>query len=118
MMASGAWVEGDAIQLQIAVINLVKNAVDALTVQSSTSPEIVIHIERRAQNWAIVVDDNGPGLAHDPDVHLPLTSSKPSGSGLGLFIVRSAMESHNGELVLSTNPSGGTRAVLSLPMHG
>ena len=114
----GAWVEGDAIQLQIAVINLVKNAVDALTVQSSTAPEIVIHIERRAQNWAIVVDDNGPGLAHDPDVHLPLNSSKPSGSGLGLFIVRAAMESHNGELVLSTSPSGGTRAVLSLPMHG
>ena len=113
----GAWVEGDAIQLQIAVINLVKNAVDALSVQPPAAPEIVIRLERRAQNWAIVVDDNGPGLAQDPEVHLPLTSSKPSGSGLGLFIVRAAMESHHGSLALSTSPSGGTRAVLSLPMH-
>jgi len=47
-----------------------------------------------------------------------LNSSKASGSGLGLFIVRSAMESHNGELKLGISPSGGTRAVLVLPMQG
>ena len=46
---------------------------------------------------------------------MPLYSSKPSGSGLGLFIVRSAMEGHNGALTLGVSPSGGTRAVLLLP---
>ena len=49
---------------------------------------------------------------------MPLYSSKPSGSGLGLFIVRSAMEGHNGELTLGLSPSGGTRAVLLLPRQG
>ena len=113
----GAWVDGDAVQLQIAVINLVKNAVDALLLQppATDAPEIVIRLERREENWAIVVDDNGPGLPDDHPGHLPLTSSKPSGSGLGLFIVRSAMDGHNGELMLGVSPSGGTRAVLLLP---
>ena len=120
LKGQGAWVDGDAVQLQIAVINLLKNAVDALLLQppATDAPEIVIRLERRQQNWAIVVDDNGPGL---PDHHpgdLPLSSSKPSGSGLGLFIVRSAMESHNGELTLGISPSGGTRAVLLLPAQG
>jgi len=115
-----AWVEGDAVQLQIAVINLVKNAVDALSHQppGTAAPEIVIRLERREQHWAIVVDDNGPGLPDDHTGDMPLTSSKPSGSGLGLFIVRSAMESHNGELTLGISPSGGTRAVLLLPRQG
>ena len=115
-----AWVEGDAVQLQIAVINLVKNAVDALSHQPPTTvaPEIAIRLERREQHWAIVVDDNGPGLPDDHTDDMPLYSSKPSGSGLGLFIVRSAMEGHNGELTLGVSPSGGTRAVLLLPRQG
>ena len=115
-----AWVEGDAVQLQIAVINLVKNAVDALSHQPPTTvaPEIAIRLERREQHWAIVVDDNGPGLPDDHTGDMPLYSSKPSGSGLGLFIVRSAMEGHNGELTLGVSPSGGTRAVLLLPRQG
>ena len=117
LQEQGAWVNGDAVQLQIALINLVKNAVDALLVQppATDAPEIVIRLERREQHWAIVVDDNGPGLADDHPGPLPLTSSKPSGSGLGLFIVRSAMDSHNGTLTLGISPSGGTRAVLLLP---
>jgi len=115
-----AWVEGDAVQLQIAVINLVKNAVDALSLQppATDAPEIVIRLERRQQHWAIVVDDNGPGLPDDHPDDVLLNSSKASGSGLGLFIVRSAMESHNGELKLGISPSGGTRAVLVLPRQG
>jgi len=117
LKGKGAWVDGDATQLQIAVINLVKNAADALLNQppGNDAPEIVIRLERREQNWAIVVEDNGPGLPDDHPAHLPLSSSKASGSGLGLFIVRSAMESHNGELVLGMSSSGGTRAVLLLP---
>ena len=113
----GAWVNGDAVQLQIALINLLKNAVDALWLQppATEAPEIVIRLEVREQTWAIVVDDNGPGLPDNHPGDLPLSTSKPSGSGLGLFIVRSAMDSHNGELMLGSSPSGGTRAVLLLP---
>ena len=115
--AEGAWVDGDAVQLQIAVINLVKNAVDALLLQppATEAPEIVIRLEHRGQHWAIVVDDNGPGLPEEHPGLLPLSSSKPSGSGLGLFIIRSAMESHDGDLLLGVSPRGGARAVLLLP---
>ena len=75
----------------------------------------MISLDRQARSWAIVVDDNGPGLPDDHPSQLPLTTTKPSGSGLGLFIVRSAMESHLGELSLGTSPIGGTRAMLILP---
>ena len=113
----GAWVDGDAIQLQIAVINLLNNAVDALLLQppATAPPQIVISLEREAQSWVIAIDDNGPGLPDDHLSQLPLTSTKRSGSGLGLFIVRSAMESHHGELSLGASPTGGTRATLILP---
>ena len=71
----GAWVDGDAVQLQIAVINLLKNAVDALGLHppATVPPQIVISLERQARSWAIVVDDNGPGL---PDDH-PANSLSP-----------------------------------------
>ena len=65
-------------------IDLVKNAVDALSHQppNTVAPEIVIRLERREQHWTIVFDDNGPGLPDDHTGDMPLYSSKPSGSGL------------------------------------
>ena len=96
---------------QQILLDLLATIVDAFS-------KIAIRLERREQHWAIVVDDNGPGLPDDHTADMPLYSSKPSGSGLGLFIVRSAMEGHNGELTLGVSPSGGTRAVLLLPRQG
>lgn len=113
-----AWIDGDAIQLQIALINLLKNAIEALSHSHSSidQPEIVLTLIEQPNHWTIVVSDNGPGLAENISTDLPLATSKEAGSGLGLFIVRSAMESHNGQLELTNNPNrAGTRAALVLP---
>lgn len=114
-----AVIEGDAVQLQVALINLLKNGLDALASQkhSDNAPPPCVGVTLKAQGdqWMIDVDDNGPGLSQELLGSMPLSTSKPDGSGLGLFIVRTAVESHQGELTLSTNASGGLKARISLP---
>ena len=115
-----AVIQGDAIQLQLAVINLINNALDALNEQTefsqgSKSPAVCLSIQRNEATWEINVEDNGPGLTEAMVSSLPLVSSKPDGTGLGLFIVRSAAEGHGGQLNLSSSAMGGLKASISLP---
>ena len=113
-----AWINGDAIQLQIAIINLLKNAIEALSQPADQidPPEIVLTLSEHSDHWSIVISDNGPGLAESVITDQPLASSKEDGIGLGLFIVRAAMESHQGRFELTSNTNqGGTRASLMLP---
>ena len=115
-----AVIQGDAIQLQLAVINLINNALDALNEQTefsqgSKSPAVCLSIQRNEATWEINVEDNGPGLTEAMASSLPLVSSKPDGTGLGLFIVRSAAEGHGGQLNLSSSAMGGLKASISLP---
>ena len=112
-----AWILGDAVQLQIAIINLLKNAIEALSQAANDKvPEIVIALRDLPDHWVVEVCDNGPGLPETLTTEVPLFSSKETGTGLGLFLVRAAMESHEGQLRLSkTGPDGGTRAELILP---
>ncbi|MGB1416931.1 MAG: ATP-binding protein [Synechococcus sp.] len=115
---AAAWIEGDAIQLQIALINLLKNAIDAVRPGNGdlAPPKIVLTLKEGSDHWSIVIWDNGPGLAGNIHTDQPLATTKDSGSGLGLFIVRAAMESHNGRLELANDSRrGGTRAALVLP---
>lgn len=115
-----AVIQGDAIQLQLAVINLINNALDALQNQPAISTDdkssaVRVSIQKNAATWDINVEDNGPGLTEAMAANLPLVSSKPDGTGLGLFIVRSAAEGHGGQLNLSQSSMGGLKASVSLP---
>ena len=115
-----AVIQGDAIQLQLALINVLNNAFDALekhepSAEGNQAPSIRVSLQSQQDQWVIAIDDNGPGLSATAISDLTLMSSKPEGTGLGLFIVRSAAEAHGGSLVLSGSPLGGLRAVLNLP---
>ena len=115
-----AVIQGDAIQLQLALINVLNNAFDALeqdqpSEEGNQAPAIRVSLQSQQEQWVIAIDDNGPGLSADVISDLTLISSKPKGTGLGLFIVRSAAEAHGGSLVLSRSNLGGLRAVLNLP---
>jgi len=107
------------VQLQVALINLLKNGLDALAGQTRSEnappPSVGITLNEQDDQWTIDVDDNGPGLSQDLLGSMPLSTSKPDGSGLGLFIVRTAVESHQGELTLTTNAWGGLKARINLP---
>jgi signal transduction histidine kinase len=99
-----------------ALRNLVSNAL-----QYGGSAEIVV--ERRAHQFAIIIDDNGPGLSPDqlqvifePFARAETSRNRASGgSGLGLTIARAIAQAHRGTVTLHNRSEGGIRATLSLP---
>ena len=115
-------INGDAIQLQLALINLLKNALEALRSEQvqddlSKNPLIMVSLTSKDSTWIIDVEDNGPGISKSMFLEEPLNTSKPDGTGLGLFIVRSAAESHGGSLKLCSSPLGGLQARICLPSN-
>ena len=115
MRDSQAIVNGDAIQLQIALINICKNSIEALRASNTPYPEIIIKLRENSDCWIIEIQDNGSGISQQIDYQAPLESSKSKGTGLGLFIAQMTMESHKGQLSLQNTSSGGLIVQLSLP---
>jgi len=117
-------VEGDAIQLQNAVANLLANAVDAVTPLPAERRRVRVAIESGGAGGGktaaveIVVGDAGPGLPLEVPAKLPLHTTKAAGSGLGLFIVRTAAVNHGGSVTFGRSPLGGAEVRLVLPVRG
>lgn len=111
------WAEADPSRLEQALVNLLSNAIDAVT----TCPrprQVRIEAWEDAGEIHIAVDDNGPGIPSDLQERLfhPFVSSKgPRGTGLGLYISRQILRESGGELQASASPLGGARFLLRLP---
>ena len=109
-----AW--ADPGQIQRVLVNLIKNALDAMGGQG----EITLHVCRDgAPGGGVLLEvaDTGPGM--DPSTleragH-PGFTTKSSGSGLGLTLVQRIVEQHGGRFVLTSSPGAGTRATVALP---
>ncbi len=108
----------NAIQDQIrqVLLNLLKNAVDALPVEGGT---ITIHTRQRDQNFIISVHDSGEGIRAEHMKHIfePFFTTKSAikGTGLGLSVSHGIIESHNGTIEVESEPGKGTTFILSLP---
>jgi C4-dicarboxylate-specific signal transduction histidine kinase len=110
--AAPAWIEGDAAQIQIAIVNLLRNAAEAVAGSTTSAPWIGISLQREQEQWRLQVADNGPGFQGDATVVHPLHTTKSNGSGLGLFVVRTTMENHRGSVELGTSAKGGAQVDL------
>ncbi|MBH9551304.1 sensor histidine kinase [Inhella gelatinilytica] len=109
-------VRADAVLIEQVVINLVRNAADALA--SQPEPRCIrLQAHSAGRFVRVEVDDNGPGLAgRTPDtLFAPFYSTKPEGMGMGLAICRSIVEAHHGVLSAEPSPWGGLRFSFSLP---
>ncbi len=107
----------DAVLIEQVVINLVRNAADAL--QARESGRRITVVSRVAGDFVRVdVCDNGPGLAGRRVEQLcaPFYSTKSDGMGMGLAICRSIVEAHQGVLDASEAPGGGALFSFSLPL--
>jgi two-component system NtrC family sensor kinase len=103
--------------LNQAIMNLVSNAIDAM------AGEGALRITTGAANgvYSIAVSDTGPGIPADlrERVLEPFFTTKPvgEGTGLGLSITYSIVRKHSGVLELSDSESGGTCAVIRVPLN-
>lgn len=111
----------DPDQLEQALINLVKNAADAVleTPKRQTVETAPVRVRWTADDGRveIFVDDDGPGLANLQNLFVPFFTTKPDGSGIGLLVSRQIAEAHGGSLALENRRQGGCQARLSLPLQ-
>ncbi|MFJ2546848.1 ATP-binding protein [Pseudomonas sp. NPDC087612] len=116
-LARPAWVRGDAIRLEQVLINLLRNALDAMAEKSYKRLEVRIDAEQ--EHWRLSVLDSGGGIPaeHLGSVFDPFFTTKPVGEGLGLGLAISYGIIHEagGRLQVENQP-GGARFSLTLPM--
>jgi PAS domain S-box-containing protein len=108
----------DKIQFQQVILNLLRNAIEAIA--ASERREIVLTANSESGSIVeVVVTDSGPGLAENVASRLfePFVTSKRHGMGLGLSICRTIVESHGGRLWHAPRPGGGTRFGFTMPAN-
>jgi two-component system sensor kinase FixL len=106
----------DKIQIQQVLVNLMRNAVEAM--QAVDYRELRIRIERGEDNSATIsVSDTGPGLSEDVAARLfqPFVTTKKTGMGVGLSICQSIVEAHQGRIWATSNQGAGVTFHVSLP---
>jgi two-component system, NtrC family, nitrogen regulation sensor histidine kinase NtrY len=108
----------DAAQLEQALINLVRNAVDAALQahEDKSAVRVAVICRRQSDGVAILVQDNGTGLANPANLFVPLYTTKPGGMGVGLILALQIIEAHGGTLTVANRNDGpGCRAEIHLP---
>jgi C4-dicarboxylate-specific signal transduction histidine kinase len=110
-------VQGDRVQLQQVLLNLIINAIEAMRDVGEGERELLISSRNEPDGVSVEVRDSGPGFAPaDIDrVFEAFYSTKPSGVGLGLSICRSIIEAHNGRLWANPNVPRGASFQFALP---
>jgi two-component system sensor kinase FixL len=110
-------IEGDHVLLQQVLVNLVRNAVDALAESSSARRQITIRSAVRGADVEISVRDNGTGLPEEiiGSLFTPFVTTKSHGLGIGLTIAQRIVEAHDGTIVANENVDGGATFTVMLP---
>ena len=103
----------DPDQLEQALINLVRNAVDATLEAEGSRVSLTWTVQ--SDKLDLLVEDEGPGLADTGNLFVPFYTTKQGGSGIGLVLSRQIAEGHAGTLELENREGGGARARMILP---
>ena len=116
LASAPALIDGDRVQLQQLLLNLILNAADAMAELPEAQRRLTVSTQRAGGEIRLAVADRGPGIAADELAHLfePFWSTKGSGMGLGLAICRSIAAAHGGRIEADNGPDGGAvfRAIL------
>lgn len=111
-------VRADALQLEQVMVNLIRNAVEAMQATPATQRRLQISTHTVANRVHVAVTDSGQGLAaqQDAQIFTRFFTTKANGMGLGLSISRTILEAAGGELTASNAPTGGACFRFSLPV--
>ncbi|WP_028101731.1 sensor histidine kinase [Pseudoduganella violaceinigra] len=111
-------VAGDVVRIEQVLINLLRNALDA--VEATPQPRVSVFLAREGSEGVARIIDNGPGIQQEAAAHLfePFFTTKPAGQGLGLglAISSSIVQAMNGRLTAHNMASGGAQFELRLPL--
>ena len=120
VLQSSLIIDGDPVLIEQILLNLLRNAMDAM--RDTPLEQRIIAIElKAADGYALLeIADRGCGIdaAVADNLFDPLFTTKPEGMGMGLAICRSVIESHRGRLSFAPNPGGGTVFRCSFPLSG
>jgi len=115
----------DPVQFEQVLINLLKNALEALAQNDSLNQPQIPPASAIIINWYLArpffklnICDQGAGISNPDNLFVPFYSTKKQGSGIGLVLCRQIVEAHNGRLTLSNQDAGGCCASVELPMLG
>lgn len=98
----------DKVQVQQVLLNLIRNAVDAM--EGGARKELTVAVQRGPEDLAeVVVADTGPGVSEEVAAQLfqPFVTTKATGMGVGLSISRTIIEAHGGRIWVERAPGGG-----------
>ena len=109
------WVYGRPIELELVIVNLLRNAVEAAS--HAREPAVTVRTFRDGHHVVLTIQDNGPRVSDEVFSRLsePVTSSKPEGLGLGLAIVRGIVENHEGSMNFERLEPEGILCRLTFP---
>lgn len=103
-------IQGNKIELEQVIVNLLKNSFDALLDHDIKDPKVIVTLEQREHSIATIVEDNGPGINEEAknNIFKPFFTTKEigKGSGLGLSISTRLIKKHQGQLNLIPNQQG------------
>jgi PAS domain S-box-containing protein len=113
------FVTGDFVQLQQVLVNLILNAIEAITAHNAVR-DLVLTTERQGTGEVLIrVHDSGTGIdpRHADQLFHPFVTTKATGLGMGLAISRSIIEAHGGRLWSTPNETHGATFQFSLPLR-
>ena len=108
---------GDGGQLQIAIANILRNSVEALSRENTKQRRLMLVFSRYRKSVNFSLSDNGSGFIQSNPEDLMLSTTKSGGSGIGLYLVRLAAENNGGSVSFGRNKIlGGAEVTLSFPL--
>lgn len=116
--SDGSRVMADHVRLQQVVLNLIKNAIDAMDEQAAPIKQLQVTIRHNGDSAVLQIEDSGPGI---PDknrdrIFDPFFTTKRNGMGIGLSVCRQIVETHGGSLVLARSGHLGASFQIELPI--
>ena len=112
------WVRGDKVQLQQVIINLLMNAMQAMSGMHGKERALLVSLTAAPNGYVTLrVQDNGPGISTQnlPSLFNPFFTTKPEGMGMGLSICRSIIDAHGGRIWAESDLGHGAALNFSLP---
>ncbi|PWW25782.1 signal transduction histidine kinase [Cytobacillus oceanisediminis] len=109
---------GDNKQIKQVLVNILKNALEALQNVNRSDARIRLSAETKKAKAYIIVEDNGSGMSQETidQLFVPFYTTKENGTGIGLSICKKIIEEHGGNIILYSQPGDGTVFKIELPL--